>query len=141
MKKSNITLFILTIIVVLTVIYGYLDGGSPKSAQNKRSDSTRVQNIRTIKNWVNSYFQTNKILPKTILEASKGSNSPPSMVIPTEVIPTDPETKNDYEYASTSLSEFKVCATFSESTLNNTSDKDFEHPSGYYCYTFTAGKY
>ena len=42
-------MIILSFIVLLTIIYGFMDGGSPQAARNNRFDNTRIQDIKTIK--------------------------------------------------------------------------------------------
>ncbi len=137
MKKNKITMIILSFIVLSTVIYGFMDGGSPQAARNKRFDDTRIQNVQTIKNWVGSYYRTNKVLPPTVIEASTSYSSGNSKV------PSDPETNIEYQYQIVGSKEYKICATFSTNTMNNAPQYllEYSHISGFYCFTFNGDKY
>ena len=68
-------MIILSFIVLLTIIYGFMDGGSPQAARNNRFDNTRIRDIKTIKNWVGSYYRVKKLLPATILDAYTNYNN------------------------------------------------------------------
>lgn len=138
MKKNKITMIILSFIVLATVVYGFLDGGSPQAARNKRFDDTRIQNIQTIRNRVSTYYRTNKVLPPTVLEASANYNNSGNIKML-----SDPETNIEYQYQIVSGKEYKICATFSTNTINNAPQYllEYSHPSGLYCFTFNGDKY
>jgi len=129
--KSTITLITLSVIVLATVIYGFLDGGSPQAAKNKKFDQTRYSNIQSIQHSINSYYSKHAVLPTTISEATTEYSDQLDL--------TDPETKQPYEYINTGNIEYKLCANFATDTTNDSMEKvsKISHPSGYYCYTFT----
>lgn len=137
MRKNYIVMIFLSLIVSCTVIYGFIDGGSPRAARNKRYDDTRIQNIQSISNSVNRYYQRKMVLPYTILEASTDSGQ--GGYLPEQ---QDPETNIAYGYQIVSDKEYKVCATFATDTINNTPQylAEFAHPSGLYCLTLKVDK-
>lgn len=138
MKKNKITMIILSLIVLSTVIYGFMDGGSPQAARNKRFDEKRIQDVQQIKNWVNSYYNTNKVLPSTVLEASAKYNNSGNIKVP-----TDPETDIEYQYQIVGSKEYKLCATFGTNIISSTPQYliGYSHPSGLFCFTFNGDKY
>ncbi len=138
MKKNKITILITTLIVLLTFIYGFIDGGSPQAARSKRYDDKRIQDIQMLNNWINSYYNKNEVLPNTVLEASTSYNISGNIKIP-----TDPETNRDYQYQTIDEKRYKICAKFSTNTTNNSPQylMDYAHPSGHYCLTFDRAKY
>lgn len=132
----------LTVVVLCTVIYGFMDGGSPKAAKDKRDDDTRYQNLYTLRGTINSYYSKNKTLPTTLNEGVRPSNVSVSSYGAQEYW-KDPETKTDYEYKILNDKEYQLCATFA---TDNTKSIDkyqnaFGHPSGYYCLTFSGDRF
>ena len=138
MKKNKITMIIVSLIVLATVIYGFLDGGSPQAARNKRFDDKRIRDIQVIKGWVNSYYNKNKLLPSTAFEALTNNYNSGNLKIP-----TDPETNSEYQYQVVNGKEYKICTTFSTSTKNNGPQylSEYSHPIGLHCFTFDGDKY
>ena len=138
MNKNKIIIVILSFVVLLTVIYGFMDGGSPQDARKKRYDDKRIQDIQMIKSWVNSYYGKNSTLPQSIFDAlteyNDGRNS--KML-------TDPETNSEYTYQIVTDIEYKICAVFSTDTTSITQEylMDYSHPSGSHCLTFKGDKY
>lgn len=130
-------MIILSFIVLLTIIYGFMDGGSPQAARNNRFDNTRIQDIKTIKNWVGSYYRVKKLLPATILDAYTNYNNTYTK------IPSDPETNIGYEYQILTRKEYKICATYSTNTIGSNPQylAEYSHPSGFHCLTFSGDKY
>lgn len=134
MKKSTITLIILSSIVLLTVLYAFIDGGSPSAAKNMRFDQTRIQHIQSIESLMYTYYQKNMKLPSTIQESiTDGAYREPFI---------DPDTKSEYIYKKINASEYQLCATFGTDTTKHqnryVTESKYSHPSGYYCYAFNA---
>jgi len=138
MRKNQITMIVVSIIVITTVIYGFLDGGSPQAARNKRFDDKRIQDIQMIKNWVSSYYNKNKVLPLTLLESSTSFNNSGNTKVP-----TDPESNIEYKYQTISNNKYKICTTFSTDTTNSSPQYllEYSHPTGLYCLTFDGSRY
>lgn len=130
--KSTITLTALTLIVLATVVYGFLDGGSPTAAKNRKFDQTRYSTIQSMQQAVSSYYRKHAVLPTTISEAMTDYSQGLDL--------TDPETKQEYDYVNIGGSEYKLCATFATDTTTDSYQtmSKTSHPSGHYCYTFTA---
>lgn len=135
MNKSIITLSILSCIVLSTVVYGFLDGGSPTAAKNMRFDQTRIQHFQSIQGLIYRYYETNKKLPSTIQESITDGAYRASLI--------DPETQNGYTYHELNSPEYQLCTTFGTDTTKDQKGymSTLQHPSGYYCLTFNASKY
>lgn len=138
MRKNKIIITVLSFIVLLTVIYGFMDGGSPQDARKKRYDDKRTLDIQMIKSWINAYYNKNNLLPPSILDASTDYNRNGN-----SKIPTDPETNSEYTYQIVTDKEYKICAVFSTNTMDTTQQysRDYAHPSGSHCMVFNGDKY
>lgn len=128
----------ISLVVFASVVYAFIDGGSPRAARDNKYDTTRLSDMQNIKNWINTFYNKNKRLPSSIYEASadySSYNQSASM--------KDPESKTEYEYTLLNDKDYKLCATFATDTTKNTSDynKQFAHPIGYFCFQLSADKY
>lgn len=134
MKKNYLLLIITSLLVVATVVYGFVDGGSPKAVRSKRNDEARVTSIRAIKSAVDVYYNKNTRLPRSLAEIGDDLRYGGSLV--------DPETKQSFEFKISPDKSYEICATFATNTLGELDSylKEFEHPIGQHCFEFTAGK-
>jgi hypothetical protein len=134
MKKNYLLLIITLLLVLATVVYGFVDGGSPKAVRSKRNDEARVTSIRAIKSAVDTYYSKNTRLPRSLAEIGDKFRNGGSLV--------DPETKQSFEYKITGDKSYEVCAVFATSTLGelDTYRKEFEHPAGQHCFEFNTEK-
>ena len=132
MKNHYLFLILLSVVVLGTAVYGFMDGGSPRATLNNRNDLTRYQDIQTLSNGVKNYYKNFRELPQITYALTAGSSG-------LSEIPTDPETKSAYNYKILSSTDFELCATFATDTRNSQNNTDSQnHPSGYYCYKFQA---
>lgn len=92
-------------VVVGSIIGGYLVVGSPTSQRMKRLDAERVGALQNIQMQIVSYWQQKESLPSNLVEL----NNPISGF----TVPTDPETRAQYEYRATGARSFSLCANFS----------------------------
>ena len=140
MKKQYILIGIITVIVLLSIIYGFTVIGFPADSRGKKFDTTRISNLRSIKNSIDNYAQNNKKLPQSIQNV---------VINNTYLKINDPETKKPYEYYITGTKSYKLCANFStsyddpqssEMTLYDYSytSNQFRHKKGYNCFPFTT---
>lgn len=92
------------VVVAGTVISGFFIVGTPRQARLARYDSQRVNDLQNIQWQVVNYWQQKERLPVTLNELSdpiSGSS-----------LPSDPQTKEGYEYKSLSARSFQLCAVF-----------------------------
>ena len=128
------------VIVLASIISGFLIVGSPSRQRALRFDSIRVAALTEIQNYIVNYWQAKRELPKTLSVL----NDP---LIPT-FIPVDPETQLDYEYSIKADKTFELCATFSEvsDSMNDgttpvfydpkdTIAQNWKHEAGRVCFT------
>lgn len=122
-KKSKIYGGIISAIVIAIIVYGIVIIGSPMAQRAKNMDSNRVNDLVSIQNQiVYTHWQNKGDIPESLTEL----NDP----ISGYVIPTDPETKADYEYTKISKNSFEICATFK--TVSTTTDDTVAKPTSYY---------
>ncbi|HWY79896.1 MAG TPA: hypothetical protein VNW29_06075 [Candidatus Sulfotelmatobacter sp.] len=142
-NKDAITLAYITILTAIALVYGFTIIPSPALQQMFAIDHKRVVNLGYIQSSIDTYYQTNSQLPKSLNELttnSYNSQEPLSKI--------DPQTKQPNGYIITSSSTYKLCATFATNSskedvnsydITNNYDyptfKDkFKHPVGYYCF-------
>jgi hypothetical protein len=122
-KKSKIYGGIISLIVLAIIVYGIVIIGSPMDQRAKNMDNNRVNDLRSIQNQiVYTHWQNKGDIPEYLSEL----NDP----ISGYVVPTDPETRADYEYAKLSNKGFRLCATFK--TTSTTTNETVAKPTSYY---------
>ncbi len=110
-KTQTIFAWIGVLLVIATIVGGFVIVGSPQKQRALRLDNQRVSDLSNIQWQVVNYWQQKGKLPAT-LEDMKDS-------ISGQMIPVDPESKNKYEYVLKGAQVFELCATFSEKTIDN----------------------
>jgi hypothetical protein len=106
-KKTKVIIvatIITAIVAVITIVLGFVVAGSPFEQRQVRLDAQRVQDLSMIQSEVTNYFSLKRELPT---ELTTLNNS-----ITGFTVPTDPETKANYEYVVKSNLVFELCATF-----------------------------
>ena len=122
MIKHYIALLIISMFMIGAVVYGFLSGGSPWEARNRKFDETRISNLREIKYAVESYFAQNKSLPENLSQVKDNLYGDKKV--------TDPESGIEYEYKTTGRTSYQLCTTFNtnpsanETTLYRMSNND-----------------
>jgi hypothetical protein len=134
MSKSFVGIAVLTIIIIATIVYGFMVVGSPADARNAKFDQERVSDIQQIRSAITSYTSKNNKLPDSIDDTKEffygiGVNE-------------DPETKQPYEYQKIDNAHFKLCATFGTDASQRpesqiyTQDAVTLHTTGYQCFDY-----
>ncbi len=103
-KAQKILAWTGIVIVLAAIVGGFLIVGSPYKQRAIKLDNQRVNDLQSLQWQIVSYWQQKEKLPAT-LAALK---DPISSVR----IPTDPETKKDYEYTVKGPASFELCALF-----------------------------
>jgi len=109
------------IIVVVSIVMGFVTVGSPAKQRDLKFDSQRVNDLSDIQWQVVSYWQTKGKLPASLADLTdsiSGYN-----------IPVDPQTGEQYQYAlktpdadaglSSAMPAFELCAAFALATPDN----------------------
>ena len=97
-----------SVLVVATVLSGFLIIGTPGQLRNYRFDDQKVSDLESIQSQIVNYWQTEQKLPTTLTDLNdsiSGFN-----------VPLDSQTGASYEYATTSALSFELCATFNAPT-------------------------
>ena len=130
---------IISLIILVSVIFGFIVFGSPSLARKIQFDERKISDLQNIQYQILNYWQAKKELPLS-LEALKD----PFMGYEP---PKDPQTQNDYEYNIKDKDNlvFELCAVFNAETpkfqkekttpyLMPTSQENWEHTSGRFCF-------
>ncbi|MFH0857769.1 MAG: DUF5671 domain-containing protein [Candidatus Magasanikbacteria bacterium] len=102
---------VVSVVVLGSIITGFFIVGTPLEQRKRKMDDQRIQDLQTVQGQIVDYWVRKETLPNN-LEALQDN-------ISGFVVPTDPDTKQHYEYIIGDKLEFELCADFS------TSDKDF----------------
>ncbi len=130
---------IVSIIVIIAIILGFVAGGLPSTERKKNLDKKRVQDLRIISDCIKRYAKHNNKLPQSLKEVRSASSCS---------IKKDPKTNKFYEYnvISDNLqntevnreAKFEVCANFSLNADEYnyfSDDSKWKHKAGRDCKT------
>jgi len=101
---SKIVAWIVSGVVITTIVSGFFLIGSPATQRQKRFDDQRVSHLQEITNAVVRHWQHKQELPLTLTgldDSISGFHAP-----------VDPETESPYTYKVTGDLSFELCATF-----------------------------
>ncbi len=100
------------ILVVVTILSGFLIIGTPGQVRSYRFDDEKVNDLQSIQTQVVYYWQVEGKLPAHLADLADALSS-------YSAVSVDVQTGNPYEYATTSALSFKLCATFNAVTQPN----------------------
>jgi hypothetical protein len=115
-------------VVVAAVVAGLWLGGSPAEQRWLRLDEQRVFELTQLANAAERRWDREQRLVDTAAGLVDGQ-------ILTR-LPTDPTTREPYEYRVTGPRQFEVCATFDRSSRPELAGDFWFHEAGYRCFTF-----
>ena len=129
-----------SLLVLASIVVGFMVMGSPMTARMKKFDSVRISDLQTIQWQVINFYQAKGTLPASIDDLK----DPISSVY----ISSDPETKEAYVFEKTGPLSFKLCATFSRDASNDAmgesspyydfrSENNWKHTAGKNCFDRT----
>jgi hypothetical protein len=98
------------VIVLASIVAGFLVIGSPTEARNRQYDATRVQHLEQLQSQLVYYYQRKQSLPKSLAEVSDPLSG--------FMVPTDPVTGEAYSYEQKGERAFELCAVFATETTN-----------------------
>jgi hypothetical protein len=150
MSASKTLAWSVSAIVLAVVIGGVVYVGSPQQRRVERLDTTRSNDLASLSGYVSNEYAKDGTIPATLDESvMSASGYYHSSLI-------DPVTKEAYVYEAVSDAEFRLCATFDASTMEETGEEGSEtglsfaypvdgkfamfsrHPSGYHCFDVDA---
>ncbi|MAJ97099.1 MAG: hypothetical protein CMI56_00605 [Parcubacteria group bacterium] len=103
-KQSKMVGGGVALVVLMTIISGFVIMGSPATQRALREDDQRIRDLQGIQSQVTEYYRTTEELPNS-LEDLKDP-------LVGAYIQNDPATGEPYEYTATGKLTFELCATF-----------------------------
>ena len=127
-KNVKISTGIISAIILVVVVLGIITIGSPAAQRAKMMDEQRINDLSNIQSQIVYMQWSNKGTVPASLDALKDP-------ISNYMVPTDPETKANYEYKMISKNSFELCATFKTIVSTSTSNIGMQtypvtYPSG-----------
>lgn len=127
-------------VVIAAIVWGFAVIGSPFAQREKRLDERRLSDLQMIQNYITNYWQSKEKLPATLNDLEN-----PLLGV---MIPSDPETRGQYEYRVLGNLKFELCATFKTEGENGNraipmiypprnQDYNWQHGIGYACFERT----
>jgi len=110
-KIPKILAWVLSIVILASIILGFFIVGTPADQRNRKNDEKRIENLQIIQNQIINYWTQKEILPQNISELEDDISG--------FIVPKDPESELMYEYNIVDSLSFELCAIF------KTSSKDF----------------
>lgn len=92
------------LLIVLSILAGFLIIGTPQEQRAMRLDAQRVTDLQSLQSQILSFYQQKERLPASLVEL----NDPLSYY----TIPVDPLTNEPYGYAAKAELVFELCADF-----------------------------
>lgn len=151
MIKSYLLIFILTIIMVIAVVFGIGETGSPFEVRQRKFDEQRVTRLSGISSLIETSYISKQKLPNNLNDLDMATN-----YYGDTNIKLDPETNKEFEYHSGSGSSYQLCANFSLDSkdvinqanslalyprISGQTTEKFKHPKGFFCFDLNANRY
>jgi type II secretory pathway pseudopilin PulG len=120
-KQSKFWSIVVSVIVLLSVIGGFVLIGSPSAQRSKIYDNQRISDLQSIQWQVTNYYQQKGKLPESLNDLKDPLSG--------QVIPVDPKSKEDYWYYITNEKglNFDICATFETDNTKDTKIEYYDH--------------
>jgi hypothetical protein len=115
-------------VVVAAVVAGLWLSGSPGEQRLRRLDEQRVFELGQLSSSAERRWNDEGRLPATAAELVGGQGL--------TRLPTDPTTREPYEYRVTAPRQFEVCATFERPSRGELAGDFWFHEAGRRCFTF-----
>ena len=118
--RRNIWRIVALVLVLGSVIVGFMVIGSPRSQRLMRYDEQKVMGLQNLQSQIVSYWQTKEALPENLVALKDSLSYYDSNL-------QDPQTELPYEYIKKSTLVFELCADFNLKSRND-SPKLFSDP-------------
>lgn len=103
-KQSKLWSMIVSAVVLISIILGFVMIGSPSHQRNANFDLQRVNDLTSIQYQVVNYYQQKGVLPDSLKQIADPLSG--------NIVPRDPESSLDYGYSITGKFTFNLCADF-----------------------------
>ncbi len=132
----------LTVVVIVSIVYGFNFAGTPFSQKLLKEDLARLSDMSNVKNSIDQYYEENRMLPKTLED-----------LVPKQIskIPMDSKLQKPYEYKTVSTASYSLCTNFATDTKDQNSkeyqanpynyENDNKHSKGYDCINYKIAPY
>ncbi len=129
LKNKKLIGFWVSLLVIVSLISGFIIIGSPQKIRDLRFDVLKVNDLSQLQSEIIRYWQDKEALPATLEDLNTSFFT----------IPTDVETKDSYGYTVVDETTFTLCAVFNqEGDLQNRYNKDsWKHDAGEVCFERT----
>ena len=128
-NRDRIMASVSSALVVLIIIFGFLQLGAPSTQRLVRADNRRVRELFQLSNAIDNYWTAHRSQLPSSLDAFHGATL------------ADPVSHAPYQYLPGQGSQYQLCATFalSSDAVQNTSAPDaWAHPAGHHCFPLDA---
>lgn len=130
-NKPKLVAWIVSAVIIASIIYGFFLIGLPSSQRARRFDEQRINDLSVLQSEVVSYWQQNGKLPESLNDLRNQISG----FMP----PADPENAMPYEYAVGGPLQFELCAEFTMPSVYPYSNMKRSTavpimPGGYYPY-------
>lgn len=105
-NKNKLFVWVSSVLVLFSIVYGFTVMGGPGSQRDLRLDQRRIEDLQSIQWQVINFWQQKEKIPTTLDELKNPLSG--------NTIPQDPEFQKGllYEYNKISDMKFELCATF-----------------------------
>jgi hypothetical protein len=110
-KTPKTLAWIVSSVVILSVIAGFFIIGTPSAQRDRRFDEQRVGDLQTLQSQIINQWTRKEVLPQKLSELEDSISG--------FVVPVDPKSKLPYEYNVTGSLSFELCAIFKTSSKDS----------------------
>jgi len=107
-KTPKILAWILSFVVLASIVCGFFIIGTPAEQRERRFDEQRVSDLQMLQDQIISYWVKKEALPQNLSELEDSISG--------FIVPKDPKSDAPYEYNVIDSLSFELCATFKTST-------------------------
>ncbi|HEY4507095.1 MAG TPA: DUF5671 domain-containing protein [Candidatus Paceibacterota bacterium] len=135
-NKPRLFAWIVSAIILVSIVYGFILIGSPTAQRARRFDEQRVNDLSIIQSEIINYWQNKNSLPANLNQLNDSIRG--------FISPTDPETNKTYEYIRSGQLSFSLCSYFKTKNKSVLSDKsltpvmykqqNWDHEDSYTCF-------
>lgn len=128
MNSNKLMALLASSVVLIAVLAGLALLGTPADERLQRLDQRRLNDLQLLANTVERHAQRNGYLPASLNSLVDGQLL--------DLMPVDPETGADYDYAITGERHYRLCANFSSASRESASQAFWIHSAGRACFEF-----
>ena len=112
-KVPKKTAIAASVVVLASIVLGFILVGSPAQQRKVRFDDQRVSELSTIQSQITNYYSIKQVLPATLDDLTNSLIG--------YSVPMDPNSGAAFEYSVKSPLTFELCVTFEAESVNSSS--------------------